>query len=290
MADDSEGFVKWKTGIDGASGDPAWNSHDEEIQRAVNEYNCYLMGKAGYVPLDWRVVKAMLWTETGPRDRQWRSRPMQIGVVAGGKEDQGLGAFLDAGEHRDLILPPQWRKKLSTSSVRTIPRDNIMAGIGYLLMRMAKFETRSVANDGAPTVDYKVKPGESLWSIAKAHHSTPDRLKELNNGHTFVREGQIIKFQEASSREVIVGWRQMTPEIIQDRYNHSDGSLVGDENYSKKVGYALDAIVQDTPSTPPVCPPPPAASPTPAPTPTITPSPIPSPSPTPTPSPARFRG
>lgn len=59
-----EGFRQWKDGIDRASSD--WDYYDTEIRRVVNEYNMHLRNAPHFNPLDWRLVKAMLWTESGP--------------------------------------------------------------------------------------------------------------------------------------------------------------------------------------------------------------------------------
>lgn len=75
------GFEKWQEGINKAVGDAKWNAWDCEIQMAVSEYNRHLLGTAGYVPLDWQLIKAMVWVETGANSPEWTSKPMQIGGV-----------------------------------------------------------------------------------------------------------------------------------------------------------------------------------------------------------------
>ncbi|HGL4260413.1 hypothetical protein [Burkholderia dolosa] len=88
------GFEKWQDGIGRAVGNASWDSWDCEIQMAVNEYNRYLSGVAGYRPLDWRLVKAMTWAETGANSSEWRIKPLQIGVSG----DPGLASFLHGNE------------------------------------------------------------------------------------------------------------------------------------------------------------------------------------------------
>jgi hypothetical protein len=127
-----------------------------------------LSSVAGYRLLDWQLIKAMLWTETGAAHAEWNSRPMQIGVPG----DPGLTSFLSGQEGGDLILPPNWKGKLTTGSVRTISTHNIRAGVGYLLMRMANFEHKSVPASDTNTYDVTVKAGDSLEKIAKAQGST----------------------------------------------------------------------------------------------------------------------
>lgn len=162
------GFDKWKEGILRAPGDPKWDIWDAEIRTAVSEFNQHLATTTGYMPLDWRFVKTMVWVESGAGDPQWRIKPMQIGVVG----DAGMDALLFGNEGGDLILPPIWKERLTVLSIRTVPSHNIRAGIGYLLMKMATYEYRSVTPPGATVFDVTVQAGDSLDKIAKTHGST----------------------------------------------------------------------------------------------------------------------
>jgi len=67
QAPSKTGYEKWKDGITRAVGDIKWDAWDCEIQMAVNEYNRHLMGTAGYRPLDWKIIKAMLWVRRASR-------------------------------------------------------------------------------------------------------------------------------------------------------------------------------------------------------------------------------
>jgi hypothetical protein len=230
------GFEKWQGGIGRAVGNASWDSWDCEIQVAVNEYNRYLSGVAGYRPLDWRLVKAMTWVETGANSSEWRIKPLQIGVPG----DPGLASFLHGNEGGDLILPTTWKGKLTMASARSNPVHNIMAGIGYLLMRMATFEHRSVPVADTIVRDIIVRPGDSFHKIANAHGSTIEVLKRLNPGITILRPGQILKCRKASIRRVITGWRAIYAESVALRYN----SMRQDKNYAKKLHFALSLINQ----------------------------------------------
>ncbi|WP_035880251.1 LysM domain-containing protein [Cupriavidus sp. BIS7] len=229
------GFEKWLDGIDKALGDAKWNIWDCEIQMAVNEYNRHLSGKAGYRPLDWRLIKAMLWVESGAANSEWNSRPMRIGVPG----DPGLTSFLSGKEGSELILPPAWKGRLTVGSVRTIPAHNIRAGIGYLLMKMANYEYRSII--GNPKVHtISVNPGDSLDKIARTQGSTVETLKKLNPTAVILRPGQILKFQKASIQRVITSWRHVSTAMVAQRYNGG-----GDPNYTSKLDYVLSAIRED---------------------------------------------
>ena len=227
------GFEKWQEGINRAVGDARWNSLDCEIQMAVNEYNRHLAGTAGYTSLDWQIIKAMAWVETGANHSEWHARPMQIGVEG----DPGMTSLLSGREGGDLILPPAWKGRLTTGSVRTLPAHNIRAGIGYLLMRMAHFEYRSQPDEDAKVHEVVVKPGDSLDKIARVHASTVEVLRQLNPTAAVLRPGQVLKYQKASMRRVITSWRHLSTATIAQRYNGG-----GDANYTKKLDHALSLV------------------------------------------------
>lgn len=228
------GFEKWQDGLKKAVGNAKWDEWDCEIQLAVNQYNRHLAGTTGYIPLNWHLIKAMLWVETGAERSEWKTNPMQIGVSG----DPGLTAFLSGTEGGDLILPPALKGRLTAASARIIPAYNIRAGIGYLLMRMATFEYRSVLAADVNIYEVMVKPGDSLDRIAKNNSSTIDVLKNLNPTANILRPGQILKYQKASVRRVITGWRQLSTSSIALRYN----SMRRDPNYAKKMDFALDLV------------------------------------------------
>jgi len=200
---------------------------------SVNEYNRHLSGKAGYRPLDWRFIKAMLWVETGAANSEWNSRPMRIGVPG----DPALTSLLSGREGGELILPPAWKGRLTVGSVRTMPTHNIRAGIGYLLMKMASYEYRSIPGTDSKIYTITVNPGDSLYKIARAQGSTVDTLKKLNPTAIVLRPGQILKYRKASVQRVITSWRHVSTEVIAQRYNGG-----GDPNYTSKLDYALSAL------------------------------------------------
>ncbi|WP_233827984.1 LysM peptidoglycan-binding domain-containing protein [Paraburkholderia sp. ZP32-5] len=224
------GFERWQDGINKAVSDVRWDSWDCEIRVTVSKYNHHLSGTAGYLPLDWQLIKAMLWVETGADHPQWNSRPMQIGVAG----DPGLTSFLSGNEGGDLILPPIWKGPLTTTLVRTTPAYNICAGVGYLLMRMANFEYRSVPGADSNIYEIAVKSGDSLDKIARTQGSTIDTLRKLNPAVTVLRLGQTLKYRKASVQKVIASWRRISTTSIAQRYNGG-----GDLNYAKKLDYAL---------------------------------------------------
>ncbi|WP_341892485.1 LysM domain-containing protein [Variovorax sp. YR752] len=228
------GFDKWKEGILRAPGDPKWDIWDREIRTAVSEFNQHLATTTGYVPLDWRVVKAMVWVESGAGNPQWLIKPMQIGVVG----DAGMDALLSGNEGGDLILPPIWKERLTVLSVRTVPSHNIRAGIGYLLMKAAYYEHRSVSPAGSSVFEVTVQPGDSLDKIARANGSTTEVMTRLNPTAGTLRVGQVLKCQKAVLQRVIVGWRPMTPALLVGRYNGG-----GDATYRTKINTTLSLVL-----------------------------------------------
>ncbi|XYJ12059.1 LysM peptidoglycan-binding domain-containing protein [Telluria sp. B2] len=227
-------YERWQEGLDKAVRDKRWSAYDCEITVTVDEFNRHLLRTPGFKALDWKLIKAMLWTETGAAIPEWKTKPMQIGVAG----DPGLKALLSRTEGGELILPPTWQARLSFGSVTTIPSHNIRAGVAYLLMRMAYFEHRTVLAADAPTIEeVKVSPGDSLAKIARTRGSPPEILKRLNDGVSTLRVGQTLKLQKGRVEKVIAGWRPISTTMIAQRYNGG-----GDPNYARKLDHALALI------------------------------------------------
>jgi len=228
-------FEKWKDGIDKAKDNPKWDEWDCEIRKAVNEYNVHLSRTPGYVRLDWQVIKAMIWVESGPHQTDWNFRPIQIGVST----DPGMSAFLSGNEGGHLILPPTWKGRLNPGTVRTLPAHNIRAGIGYLLMRMAHYEYQSVLDRDTKVYEVAVKSGDTFDRIAKRQGSTLEVMTALNPtmDPRRLRPGLVVKYQKASLQRVITGWRRISSEEVAKRYNGNK-----DAYYRKKLDYVLPLV------------------------------------------------
>jgi LysM repeat protein len=163
----------WQDGIDVA--DSRWDVYDDIIRSTVDRYNAHLARTTeGYYRLDWKLVKAMAWTETG------------------GAPDMG-GSFIAAGSD---------------------PRANIEAGVGYLLTRMALTAIRNVPEPGSPVYDVTVQAGDSLNKIARAEGSTEAMLRQLNLGVVTLKIGQVLKCQKAAMKRVVTGWRPFNTTSI----------------------------------------------------------------------------
>ena len=115
----------------------------------------------------------------------------------------------------------------------------LWVGIGYQLMRMAIFEYRSVLDTDARIQSIRVKPGDNLDKIAYSQGSTTEILKKLNPAAVVLQLRQVLQFQKAFVQRVITGWRVLTSDLLQMRY---DGG--GDSSYSKKIDDALGLVRQ----------------------------------------------
>ncbi|MGE8690807.1 MAG: LysM peptidoglycan-binding domain-containing protein [Achromobacter sp.] len=223
------GFEKWQDTINLAASDPGWNAWDCEIQTAVSEYNRHLSGTANYRQLDWHLIKAIAWVETGAESRKWGTNMMQIGNPG----DPGLRALLTGNEGGELIIPAPWKSRLTLGSAVTVPSHNIRAGVGYLLMRLANYSNQTVLDPDAAIYEVAVQSGDSMSRIAAAKGSTVEIMQRLNPSARVLRIGQVLKYQKGSVRKVITGWKPITTSNIATYYN------VGDKDYAKKLDYAL---------------------------------------------------
>jgi hypothetical protein len=228
------GYELWQDSIDQALKDARWNAYDCDIQRIVGQYNRHLSGTAGYIPLDWKLVKAMVWTESGgPDNRAWRDNPIQIGNPG----DPGLAALFSKNEGGELIIPPEQQGRLTIASARATPQMNIAAGVAYLLMRLAKYDFASVP-DPSDSRDYEVilKAGDTLDKLSKQNRTTVQTLRNFNPGTSLLRPGQKLKYRKASFKRVIARWTAASTVNIARLYN------VGDPSYATKLSYCLSVM------------------------------------------------
>lgn len=235
-------YQLWQATIDRSLKDERWHEYDCDIQQVIREFNRHLSGQGGYQSLDWRLIKAMIWTESGgPDNRAWKRNPMQIGNPG----DPGLRALLSGNEGGELILPPQIARQLTETNARSSAVMNIRAGAGYLLMRLARFRSATLADDN-DTAEHtlEAKPGDTLFKLARTHGTTPDILKGLNPGKTNLSPGMTLKYKKACVRKIIAGWDPVTTARIATRYN------VGDAAYAAKLNYCLGVMAKASRSLP----------------------------------------
>jgi|GEM_PF-4262656 hypothetical protein len=140
--------------------DQRWSGYDGLIKKEVVDINNEIANKhfQDPNPLDWRMIKAMLWQESGGPDfnggKEWKIWPMQIGRR---KADTGIQDVISGRSHTDLFTTNELRKEMSTAfhNHRMTPELNIKAAIIYLLGRRVKSEN-SVAV-GPPEDPIRVK-------------------------------------------------------------------------------------------------------------------------------------
>jgi len=223
---------KWKDTVNDAVSNSAWDEYDQLITDEIAEYNKRLKDTPDFESVDWHLVKAMLWVESGgPSNAAWKRRAMQIG----NKGDPGYRVLSHKGEGSHLVMASQLWNDIKDPKQIDDPKINIRAGIAYLFTRMATFEDRSV-DDASDTKihEHTVAPGESLWSIAKRHKTTVASLEEHNPEKTkVIRPKQVLKYRKARIEMVITGWRPFRTVTIAQRYN------VGDPDYAGKLDYCV---------------------------------------------------
>lgn len=231
-------YELWQDTIDGALADSRWHNYDRDIQRIVAQFNRYLSSTAGFIPLDWRLIKAMVWTESGgPNNRAWRDNPIQIGNPG----DPGLASLFSRNEGGELVIPPELQSKLTIASARLSPQMNISAGVAYLLMRLAKYGFADVADEqDKRTYDVLVKSGDTLEKIARANATTVTTLKKCNRAAFVLSPGQSLNYQKSTTRKVITRWTTASATSIARLYN------VGDPAYAKKLTYCLSVMQKNT--------------------------------------------
>jgi len=192
-----------------------WDIYDSHIQRLVSRYNDFLAGKGGYVPLDWHLIKAMIWVETGvlyEQGKPWKTMPMQIGNLG----DPGLHDLLINPNRKLVVLPELW-PRFTKAKITSDPYINIEAGTSLLFLRMAHFGLVEVHE--SPT---RIK-GKRASKPSSSHSVIGGR----SNQHHRPRPKKVV---------AIIGWRPFTPPMVYMRYNQ------GDECYARKLSYCLELM------------------------------------------------
>jgi LysM repeat protein len=214
--------------------DARWSEWDDDIQTEVNAYNKEFASSPGYSALDWRLIKAQVWTEVkaGPDDAQWSSRPMQIGRFAA---DKGMQVIRDGKDHSDLITDKKLRDDLAKNSTGT---NNIRAGIAYDVHLDATYKLVEVIDDPAVKVHTLAK-GETPEKVAAAENTTVHNLMSLNGltqaSATKLQLGAKLKFQLAHNEWQIVDWGDWMDAV--EAYNGG-----GDASYMTKIADNLAKV------------------------------------------------
>jgi LysM repeat protein len=214
--------------------DARWSEWDDDIKTEVNAYNKKFASSPGYSSLDWRLIKAQVWTEVkaGPDDANWSSRPMQIGKFAA---DPGMKVIRDGKDHSTLITDKKLRDDLAKDSTGT---NNIRAGIAYDVHLDANYKLVEVIDDPSAKV-HTLAQGENLEKVAAAENTTVHLLLSLNGlteaSATKLRPGAKLNFKLAHNEWQISGWDDWMDAI--EAYNGG-----GDANYMTKINANLAKV------------------------------------------------
>ena len=225
-------YQLWQETVDDGLTNAAWDVYDTTIQLEVADYNSRHSGTPGYKQVNWLLIKAMLWAESGgPKSKAWKTRPMQIGNTG----DPGYATVKNGAEGSSVVMPPKLKGELPTGNINE-PHFNIRVAIAYLFTRMAKVGTQSVVDSTDPKVfPYKVVKGDNgLATIAKKVGSTTETLQKLNPNAKLLHVNDTIQCQKASYKTVILGWRTFDTANIALLYNAG-----GDDRYAEKLDYVL---------------------------------------------------
>ena len=138
-----------------------------------------------------------------------------------------------------LIVPPNLRNAVASPNFNA--RDNIAAGVGYLLYRAAEFGQKTVI-DKKDVRTVTVERGDSLYAIAR-RVGTPEQVLRDMNRHTPLfplKIGTKLTYSPAKTVTVITGWQSIDPQSTYRLYNAHPGT-----DYANKVGFMYDLIRQN---------------------------------------------
>jgi hypothetical protein len=227
---------KWKDTMNQAIQDTTWDAYDDVIKKEVAFYKSKFSAKPALPNVNWLMLKAMLWNESGgPTNPQWKKRAMQIG----NKGDPALKVLTGGKEGSHLIAAPELIAKLKADKLDD-PKINVRAGLAYLYTRMATFDHASVRDPKDTKVhDYEVVGGDSLSKIATKVGTTVAELKAMNpSAENMIRPKDVLHYHKASIQLVITGWRTFDTKTLAQRYNGG-----GDPHYEAKLNYLLSDVI-----------------------------------------------
>ncbi len=216
-----------------------WNQHDRDIEQIVSAYNNYLGSTPGYMPFDWHLVKAMVWTETGPvaRNNEWNTGAMQ----SANPGDSGLPDMMSKPDRTNLIVPPSLRGALSSPNSNAY--NNIAAGVGVLLFKAANFDQKTIT-DTKNLKKVTVDKGDTLEKLAARLGTTVQVLQQDNRGVSpkSLKPGMVLTYSPATQVAAIKGWKSITPSSAAALYNGH-----GDPSYADKLSFFCQMINSNRP-------------------------------------------
>jgi hypothetical protein len=215
--------------------DVRWSEFDSAIKQEVDSYNQRLKRTPGFLELDWRWVKAMVWTEVkaGPDSSAWSSSPMQIG----NRGDPGLKVVQNGLDHSDLVVPAEVRTALKSGAAGTL---NIRAGVAYLYHCAAFPHYKLTEIIDNPMIEtYQLAAGETPSGVAGRLGTTVDEIMRQSGldaaKASKLRVGAALKYRKAHQAWQITGWLAWEKAI----HEYNGG---GDIEYVSKVKRAYAKI------------------------------------------------
>lgn len=226
-----------------------WDKHDGIIQKVVAEMNQKFQVKhydfSPFIPLDWKIIKAMVWVESsGP---SWQSReggvkpaPAFYGpwpIQFGNSGDPGLGVIRDGAEHSHLISSKELRNELKKTMTAELC---IRGGVALVFHYAAIYENAKIIDRQAVQHD-TVRTKDTLSKIAARNQTLVEEITRASNlsEKTILRVGQTVWFRSAHREWQLNGWKDWW--IAVTKYNGG-----GDPHYRSKVRAAYQAIVSES--------------------------------------------
>ena len=220
--------AKWKTTIDDAIANKAWDDYDKLMKAEVDGYQARFA--ATNPSADWKLFKAIAWTESGgPASPAWKARVLQIGNPG----DSAYAVLKKGTEGAEVVLSDQLKRDIASGSIND-PTLNVKAGIAYVYVRLSRTAFESVLDTkDTATQEYTVAAGDSFDSIARKVGTTIAVLQQLNADKNVLHAKDIVKYRKAAIKRVLKGWLSFNTKNIAQRYN------VGDPDYAAKLDYCL---------------------------------------------------
>lgn len=113
------------------------------------------------------------------------------------------------------------------------PIDNIKAGVGFLLMKLANKDIKLLINEDKNIYTVTVDKEKTLNELSNGVSSTVEIMKKMNPNFLVLKKGQVWKYKKSEKRKIITGWKIISIENIYKFYNNKD------INYQRKLQYAL---------------------------------------------------
>lgn len=231
--------------------DKRYHAYDSHIAKTVTALNAHFKDIPGFKPLDPLIVKAMVIKETGsPRDREAFSHdPLQIANTG----DYALDDLKLPETYSRLGLPngsttflryahtPRRNGELDYSAEQSMrPTDSVYGGIIFLYAKAFEYKEATVET-GIDLLEYKVRKGDRLSSVARVRHTTVDTMVKYTPGLNpdKIWPGQKIHFKEAERRVVPSAFNSWEHAV--ERYNSKP-------QYAKEV-FALVRSVEEKKSS-----------------------------------------